>query len=250
MNYFQTLRDKVNSFRLNNESKRRKKFLQRTINPENVKHLLPKSNISKQWYGNSYGGFYVHPDLLNDKSIVYSFGIGKDMSFDLTILKNHRCSVFAFDPTPNSIQWVSRQKPDSNLRFFPIGISTYDGLTVFNIPSNKKRISGSVLSLSDQEFTQIQVEMKTLSTIMKELEHEEIDLLKLDIEGAEYEVIPQILNSKIHPKQFIIEFHDRMLQSDDKNSQKTVELMEHHGYKVFANSISYEEISFIRAKTV
>jgi hypothetical protein len=29
------------------------------------------------WYGNNYGGFYVYPDVLNEHSIIYSFGIGR-----------------------------------------------------------------------------------------------------------------------------------------------------------------------------
>jgi len=39
----------------------------------------------KTWYGSPYGGFYVDPTLLDENSVVYSFGIGEDISFDLDI---------------------------------------------------------------------------------------------------------------------------------------------------------------------
>ena len=46
-------------------------------------------------------------DLLNKESIVYSFGIGKEISFDLAIIEEFGLSVNAFDPTPNSIEGSS-----------------------------------------------------------------------------------------------------------------------------------------------
>ncbi len=245
----QMLKDWINSMRLNIQSKKRKKLIHRSINSSDVSHLLPTVKIKKEWYGNSYGGFFLNPDLLNGQSIIYSFGIGKDLSFDNKILKKHHCKVFAFDPTPNSIEWVNRQKKNENMHIYPIGLSNTDGYTDFNIPSKKKRISGSLLPLKGEDYDVIKVQMNTLNSIMKKLNHEKIDLLKMDIEGAEYDTIPQILECKIYPKHFIVEFHDRMLGTSSKNSKDLVELMKLHGYAIFASSISFEEISFIHLKS-
>ncbi|NEP39704.1 MAG: FkbM family methyltransferase [Okeania sp. SIO2H7] len=58
--------------------------------------------------------------------------------------------------------------------------------------------------------SQVAGELKTLSSVIKELEIQTIDLLKIDVEGAEYEVLQGIEEkdwSKI--KQIIIEVHDR-----------------------------------------
>jgi hypothetical protein len=67
-------------------------------------------HCAKQWYGNDYGGFYICPILLappprthNKKIIVYSCGVGEDISFDIAIMHDCDCEVFAFDPTPKSI---------------------------------------------------------------------------------------------------------------------------------------------------
>lgn len=49
-----------------------------------------QTRCKKIWYGNGYGGFYVNPDLLNSSSIVYSIGIGEDISFDLDVIKTIR----------------------------------------------------------------------------------------------------------------------------------------------------------------
>ena len=47
--------------------------------------------------------------------------------------------------------------------------------------------------------------------------HEKIDLLKLDIEGAEVAVLTQMLDNKIYPKYLCIEF-DLYLKKKDTNN--------------------------------
>lgn len=72
-------------------------------------HLKIDIKCNHLWYGNTYGDFFVCPLLLNENSIIYSFGIGEDMSFDNVTSMNHNCHVFCFDPTPKSVDWVKRQ---------------------------------------------------------------------------------------------------------------------------------------------
>ena len=43
---------------------------------------------------------------------------------------------------------------------------------------------------------------------MKEVAFKKIDLLKLDIEGAENHVIPDMLDKKIFPAQILVEFDE------------------------------------------
>jgi len=75
-----------------------------------------------KWFGNDYGGFYICPDLLkynNGEKIIYSIGIGEDISFDLDIIKEFpNCKIYAFDPTPKSIEWIKKQHLPKNMIFF------------------------------------------------------------------------------------------------------------------------------------
>ena len=75
-----------------------------------VDHLKKKVIYVHNWYGTRYGGYYVCPEFLDEKSIIYSFGIGEDISFDTTLINKHNCNVFCFDPTPKSIDWMKRQE--------------------------------------------------------------------------------------------------------------------------------------------
>jgi hypothetical protein len=56
-----------------------------TINP------TVQVDLNAEWYGNSYGGFYVYPEVLDKESIIYSFGISEDISFDLAFINKHNC---------------------------------------------------------------------------------------------------------------------------------------------------------------
>ena len=158
------------------------------------------------YYGNNYGGFYVNPDLLNKNSIVYSFGIGEDISFDSAIIDNHNCQVFGFDPTPKSINWIKNQQLPFNFNFYNYGISNITGFVNFNLPKNKDYVSSSIISHQNVDNTNaIKVPMKSFDDIFNELGHDVVDVLKMDIEGSEYDVIKSILTSSVLIKQILIE---------------------------------------------
>jgi hypothetical protein len=107
-------------------------------------------------------------------------------------------------------------------------------------------VSGSLTvhdSISVEE--RVTVKMKSLEDIIHELGHTHIDVLKMDIEGAEYDVIENILNSKISITQILIEFHDRFFGGKTLRSQQSIEKLRNNGYEIFAVSDSFEEISLI-----
>lgn len=81
---------------------------------------------------------------------------------------------------------------------------------------------------------------------MQELGHAHIDLLKMDIEGAEYDVIQDMYNSNIRPGQMLIEFHHRFPGigiSKTKNATKCIKKM---GYRLFSVSDAGHEYCYIR----
>ena len=68
----------------------------------------------------------------------------------------------------------------------------------FYLPSNEDYVSCSLeKGMKGTKF--INVNVRTLKTIMKELNHSKIDLLKMDIEGTECDVIENMINEKFFP---------------------------------------------------
>src|SRR5262245_45261334 len=62
-----------------------------------------------EFLGSEYGGWCICPDSLGPQSVVYSVGVGEDISFDLALIERFGLQVHAFDPTPKSVRWVKQQ---------------------------------------------------------------------------------------------------------------------------------------------
>ena len=195
--------------------------------------------------GSEYGGWNIIPDKLDENSIVYSFGVGKDASFDIEIINKFNLVVNAFDPTPKSILWCKTQNLPDNFILHEYGIANFDGVVSFNPPENPNHVSHTILDMSTKDKA-IKVPVKKLTTIMKELEHERIYLLKMDIEGAEYTVIEDNRTSGIRPDQLLIEFHHRFLNVGVKKTKDAINTIKDMGYGIFWISDSGEEYGFIK----
>jgi FkbM family methyltransferase len=215
-----------------------------------ITSIKAETKINHKWYGNTYGGFYVHPNVLNSKSIVYSFGIGEDISFDREMIKMHNCQVFGFDPTPKSIDWIKKEQLPSNFSFLEYGIDTKTGFANFNLPKNQDFVSGSIIPHKNvDEKNMVSVPMKSFHDITKELGHTHIDVLKMDIEGSEYHVIESILSSTVQIDQILIELHERFFEDGKLRNQRLLQSFKNHGYEIFAVSDSLEEVSFIKGRS-
>lgn len=196
--------------------------------------------------GNKDASFAVANDSLNDRSIVYSFGVGTDISFDEGIIDTFGPSVFAFDPTPRSIEWIggNNSRPDK-LIFQPWGISNEDKLEKFYPPVLDAHVSYSIDNLQKTEKGSVEGQVYRLSTIMKKLGHSRLDLLKMDVEGAEYNALDDILGSGIEIRQILVEFHHRFYEGGVARTRDAIRRLNSKGYRIFWVSDSGEEFSFL-----
>lgn len=218
---------------------------------------LPKILRNKDFYypvnyncktltlGNKGNDWTINPDKINNKAIVYSFGVGVDISFDLLMVEKFGCKIHAFDPTPKTIQWLSDRKLPDEFRFSDIGLADYDGNANFKLPANPEYVSGAFTS-DDKNSQTIEVKVKRLKTIMQQLKHPHIDLLKMDIEGAEYDVIKSIVDDNLSIGQILIEFHHRFPEHGICKTKQAIKRLEEFGYHVFHISANGEEYSFIK----
>lgn len=204
-------------------------------------------DINYKWYGNEYGGFYVADILLDKDSIIYSVGIGEDISFDKAINSKYGCKVFMFDPTPKSIKWVSNLNLNNQFVFHEYGLYNETCQKTFYLPKKSEHISGSLVqNLNVNSNDSFLVNLLTIEDISKIYGHSKIDVLKIDIEGAEYDVLDSILNSKLEITQILIEFHSRFLSNGIELTKTAVGKLHNSGYKIFAFSKTFEEVSFIK----
>jgi len=200
-------------------------------------------------FGNTYADWTFCPQNLDEHSVIYSFGVGEDISFDLKLIQHFNLRVHAFDPSPRSIEWVQKQKLREEFHFYPFGLAGQDGSLTFSEPAEPGIHSLKMTDSGKREGEEMKTHLlpvHRLSTIVKKLGHERIDLLKMDIEGAEYEVIEDIINSSIPISQILIEFHHRFESIGIGMTQQAISSLNRAGFSIFNVSASGEEISFIK----
>jgi FkbM family methyltransferase len=186
--------------------------------------------------GSDYGGHSVDLSLLSKNSVVYSFGIGNDVTFDTSIIEHTGCTVHAFDPTTKAVEWIKLQPKINNFFFYDLGLSNFDGIAKFTPPPE-----AGWVSFSENTNGSISFPVKKLSTIMKKLNHNKLSCLKMDIEGSEYGVLKDIIDERIDVDQICLEFHN-------KSEIEILEYLESIGFLNIYKLTSKEKINFLFKK--
>jgi len=197
-----------------------------------------------------YGDWTVYPDLLTQDSIVYSLGLGEDVAFDFQLASEKKLEVHGFDPTPNTAEWLSRRVSPDGFHFHPWAVISHDGtVTIGPRIKHGGGLSRDMYTVVDEAAASehaIEVPAFSLPTIMTKLGHQTIDLLKIDIEGAEYDVLSSLLISSIRPAQILVEFHHRFPGMKNSMTVNIIRNLRDAGYRIFHITDTGREMSFIR----
>jgi FkbM family methyltransferase len=199
--------------------------------------------VESIFLGTEYGGYAVIPSLLPERPLAYSVGLGEDISFDLALIDGHRARVHGFDPTPRSLAWLEQQDLPDAFTVHPYGVADFDGTARFTPPENPAWVSHSIRP-GDAPGA-IEMPVKRLTTILSELGHERVDLLKMDIEGAEYAVIEDLLKHVPLPKQLLLEYHHGMGDTPLVATEQSLDRLRAAGYRVFDARESGREFSLV-----
>ena len=145
---------------------------------------------------------------------------------------------------------LDASKLPGKFHFHPWAVTAEDGSLKFYPRLKKDGTKSDVMfTMIPEEETKddaIEVPAYSLSSISTRLGHDRIDVLKMDIEGAEYEVLEGLLNSQILPKQLLVEFHHRFVEDGLQRTYDIIDRLRNAGYRIFAISEIGREISFLR----
>jgi FkbM family methyltransferase len=175
-----------------------------TIYQSALRTLLSRDRPPLRHIGGVEHGWTIpYPD---PSWICYTVGVGEDTSFDEALLALG-CQVVAVDPTPRAIAHIQPLLTSHpRLRLAPYALWTEDTEVEFFAPANREDVS---FSLSNRQRTDdaIAVQARMLSSICAEMGHASIDLLKIDIEGAEYQVMQALDLYALEVKVLCVEYH-------------------------------------------
>lgn len=157
--------------------------------------------------GSPYGGWMVPGDLIEPSWLCYCVGAGGDISFDLQLIERYGATVRAVDPVADYVHAALAQAAGQpRFSIYQAAIATRDGPLRVQLTHDPTSSSVSAAQLYESaNFAELPG--RTLPSLMRELGDERIDLLKLDIEGAEYEVLPTLDLRALGVKVFATQLH-------------------------------------------
>ena len=146
----------------------------------------------------------IHPRFLGPDSIVIDVGASNGR-FSRSMIDRFGCRCYAIDASPEACASI---QPDKLLSTFNLAICSNSGPVKFHVNENPE-----ASSIVDQTGSNIvktfDVPGKHLEKFCTDLDLRVVDLLKLDIEGAEIGVIDSCSNDFLkNLQQITIEFHD------------------------------------------
>lgn len=198
--------------------------------------------------GNRDGSWQMFKSIFSKRSappIIYGFGVGKDISWDRAVVEACKCDVWAFDNTPVAIDYIRGlhenngktddkgnvvvKAPPKSWHLMPYLIGTKNENITLELPpghtisfappmdkETRDKLDGELeIGKRGKKKKTIERPARTLQSLMRSLGHTRLDVLKIDIEGAEFPIIADWARRKWSPPvcQLLVEFHQRLESS-------------------------------------
>ena len=208
---------------------------------------IDSNGFKIKYFGTKYGGWSFVEDESLENSIIISAGLGEDASFDIEFASKYNARIIFVDPTPRAIDHYdqiidSLGKPSSKnytnhgkqpIEAYNLSKFNEENFTLvkkalwnknekikFYNPINPNHVSHSISNFQNnysKDTSFIKVQSITIDKLLNDLEinKQDITLMKLDIEGAEIEVINDCMNKGFLPRQILVEFDE--LSNPSKN---------------------------------
>ena len=257
--------NEIKSFRIRNSwSRPISKINQSDAHLVSAEHkkISAESKANLVRLGTDYGGWWVPETGLSQDDFIVSAGAGEDISFDIELAKRYGCSILILDPTPRAaihfkqtLELIKNNQPApinnsesefyranakdiEDIKFRPLGLWSENSIKHFFVPANPNNVSHSISNMhgTNEGF---EAECVSLSEVLKLEGREKISVLKLDIEGAEFPVLRNLLEVGHKPNYILVEFHAGQDEIERLRRPKTIQILtDLHkvGYRVVKQS--------------
>lgn len=139
--------------------------------------------------------------------------VGQSVEWALDAFKNCELKIDSFEPLPKNVE-VLREKFGNNphVSIHDAAVSTTDGLTSFYCQNWGARTGSSLVkgksSASDMDVINVRT-IDIAKWLRDNVNEDEVCVLKVDIEGAEYEVLPHLIDQGLNSvaEFLLVEYH-------------------------------------------
>ncbi|WP_298817930.1 FkbM family methyltransferase [uncultured Roseibium sp.] len=196
--------------------------------------------------------YYIEPERLGPDPVIYCAGLGHQIEFEMALARTVEVVLNCFDPTDESACYLRQKKPDG-LRFAQVGLFDRDGTVSFAVKKERAKYYNSVEVKQEHSagIDEDTFQVRRVGTIMRALGHDRIDLLKIDIEGAEYAVLDDMLEAGILPGQLALEWHYSYVGGGDRDrgleiTQDYIRKLKGLGYRLAYSARNDTEMTLVR----
>lgn len=193
--------------------------------------------------GTRYGGWWLDVGLIGRAPLLIDCGLGEDISFPMAFLKRFDGQVVGVEPNPRSLAYC-RQHCPPGMEIQPKALWKTAGETLsfhlprpqHQLPKGADGVSGSLVGshgyvVGGEALT---VNTTTLTELLAAASRDECDVLKLDIEGAEYDVLAELCRSGgiRCTRQLLVEFHHGVTHHGIEETLAAVAAIESAGFRL------------------
>jgi len=152
-------------------------------------------------------------------------------------------AVIGIDPNPQSLEWCRAHCPPG-MKVLNRAFWTTAGQTLSfhlprppeELPGGADGVSGSLIDTHEYVAggTSVAVNTTDFEEILAQARRAECDVLKLDIEGAEYEVLADLVARRLLSKsrQVLVEFHHRVTHHTPEETEQVVAAVVGAGFRL------------------
>lgn len=177
-------------------------------------------------------------DWLDEKSVFVDCGLGFDADFSQGLIKRFNVTSFGFDPTRKHLPALEKVSEglDGKLILHPVALAARNETLLFH--ESVDEVSGSIdpehWNIRQGESLSYDVAGITINDIFELLDVDRIHLFKMDIEGAEYDVLmnaDEAVLSRID--QFVIEFHHDLMDYTFDDTKECIDRLASFGFECY-----------------
>lgn len=143
----------------------------------------------------------------NKNSVVMDVG-GETGVWAMQIYDKYAPCLKIYEPNPHAVAVLKERFKDKNAEIFPFGLGSRNQTCLLSNDGMGSSIFAS--SRNYQHADKIEVTLRDVRDVFEELKVPEIDLIKINIEGGEYDLLPRLIETGLVKRCKIIrvQFHD------------------------------------------
>ncbi len=182
---------------------------------------------------------YIYKDKISDSSIIIDVGCGFLAELSTFFINTYGVKAYGVDPTHKHRKYLMDIEKETKGRFkhLDFAISSIEGKVMFyeTYENESGSILGDHINILNDTIYSYNVTTKNLKDLTSFLGFSYIDYLKLDLEGAEYELLENVELLDLLPfNQIFVEFHHRAIKRySSRDTKRIVNLICNKGFKYF-----------------